>query len=157
MGPPALYSPIMAAGRWKNNPVTSWSRFSGLKEIVPCSKSYCIYINSQKSPPSIKAQSAHKVKTTHLLSNNSITSCDRMASCHAVFFVFWSCHHTLWRWPAAFKGLPRCRSPPYPPKIWNPAHHQIFGGSAMIRKQFYIAQQKIFFIRRTGRLFIFYR
>lgn len=99
----------------------------------------------KKSPPSVKAQTTQKVEIARLLSDSILTPYDRMVTCHAVIFVFLRCHHALGRRSAAFKGLPRCRSPPYPPKIWNPAHHQIFGGSAMIRKQFYIAQQKNIF------------
>ena len=79
----------------------------------------------KKSPPSVKAQTTHKVEIARLLSDSLITPYDRMVTCHAVIFVFLRCHHALWRRSAAFKGLPRCRSPPYPPKIWNPAHHQI--------------------------------
>ena len=111
----------------------------------------------KKSPPSVKAQTTRKVEITRFLSDNPIASNDRMACCHAVIFVFLRCRYALGRRSAAFKSLPRCRAPPYPPKTWNPVHHQIFGGSGMIGKQFYIARKKIFLIRRTGRLFTFYR
>lgn len=104
----------------------------------------------KKSPPSVKAQTTQKVEITRLLSDSILTPYDRMVTCHAVIFVFLRCHHALWRRSAAFKGLPRCRSPPYPPKIWNPAHHQIFGGSAMHYSTLHIIFTKNFFNSYTS-------
>lgn len=72
-----------------------------------------------------------------------------MAYCHAVIFVFLRCGGTS---NYFLKGecLPRCRSPPYAPKIWNPETYQIFGGLTVVKKCFYIAFHKNFFNPPSG-------
>lgn len=67
-----------------------------------------------------------------------------MAYCHAVFFVFLHYGGVLDRFFKE-KCLPRCRSPPYAPKIWNSETYQIFGGLTVVTKCFYIAFHKYFF------------
>ena len=65
----------------------------------------------KKSPPSVKAQTTHKVEIARLLSDSLITPYDRMVTCHAVIFVFLCCRRPSCHSMAA-KHLPRCRSPP---------------------------------------------
>lgn len=103
----------------------------------------------KKSPSPVKARSTRKVENTQFLSYYGAIPNDRMVYFHAVIFVFLCCHGAAGHSMGA-RSRPRCRSPPYPPKIWNLAHHQILGGSTMDKKRLYIAFHKNIFNPPNG-------